>query len=206
MDKGNLFLKNIIFILLFLTAGISHGQKLIVDSTKITEVKVDSIAIHSPKKAALYSAILPGLGQAYNKKFWKIPLVYAGLGTIGYFIGWNNRRYLTHKTAYSDLTDGDDNTTSYLDLEASKYYDLDNPTQYANFKSGLYKQQNSDRRNRDLLVISMAAFYGLNIIDASVDAHFFDFDMSEDLSINWQPSLNTFDKQLVYGFNCTFNF
>lgn len=206
MDKVKLFLKNTIFILLFLTAGNIHGQTLIVDSTKVTEVKVDSVAFHSPKKAALYSAILPGLGQAYNKKFWKIPIVYAGIGTIGYFIGWNNRRYLTHKLAYSDLTDGDDNTTSYLDLEASKYYDLDNPTQYANFKSGLYKQQNSDRRNRDLLVISMAAFYGLNIIDASVDAHFFDFDMSEDLTFNWQPVMHTFENQLVYGFNCTFNF
>ena len=206
MDKGNFLLINTIFILFLLTAGNIYGQSLTIDSSKVTEVNVDSVAFHSPKKAALYSAILPGLGQAYNKKYWKIPIVYAGIGAIGYFIGWNNRQYQTYKKAYSDLTDGDDNTNSFLDLEASKYYDLDNPTQYANFKSGLYKQQNFDRRNRDLLIISMAGFYGLNIIDASVDAHFFDFDMSEDLTFNWQPVMHTFENQLVYGFNCTFNF
>ena len=182
------------------------GQILQTDSTKTQTVPEKATEVHSPKKASLYSAILPGLGQAYNKKYWKIPIIYAGFGTLGYFIGWNNNFYKTYKNAYLDLTDGDDNTNSYLDLDASQYYNLNNPTEYNNFKTGLLKQQEYFRRNRDLLIILTAGFYGLNIIDASVDAHFFDFDISEDLTFNWQPAANLFDKQLLYGINCSFNF
>ena len=198
--------KNIIFVLLLLISCNLFGQGLEVDTTQITEVPVDAEKIHSPKRATIYSAILPGLGQAYNKKYWKIPIIYAGFGTIGYFIGWNNGYYSTYKLAYSDLTDTDPATDSYLDLDATKYYDLDNPTDFNNFKTGLSKQSDYYRRNRDLLIISMVGFYGLNLIDASVDAHLFDFDISEDLTLNWQPAVKTFEKQLVYGVYCTFNF
>lgn len=198
--------KNIIFVLLVFVSCNLYGQVLEVDTTQITEVPVDSVQVHSPKKATIYSAILPGLGQAYNKKYWKIPLIYAGFGTIGYFIGWNNGFYSTYKQAYRDLSDKDPNTNSHLKIEASKYYDLENPTDSLNFKTGLSKQSEYYRRNRDLLVISMVGFYGLNIIDASVDAHLFDFDISEDLTLNWQPAVKTFENQLVYGINCTFKF
>lgn len=198
--------KNILFVLLILISCNIFGQELNIDTTKITEVPVNAEKIHSPKRATIYSAILPGLGQAYNKKYWKIPIIYAGFGTIGYFIGWNNKYYNTYKLAYSDLTDDDETTDSYNDLEATQYYDLDDPTDFNNFKSGLSKQQDYYRRNRDLLIISIVGFYGLNLIDASVDAHLFDFDISEDLSLNWQPSVQTFEKQLVYGVSCNFNF
>ncbi len=198
--------KNIIFVLLVLVSCNLYGQRLEIDTTQITEIQVDTIQPHSPKKATIYSAILPGLGQAYNKKYWKIPLIYAGFGTIGYFIGWNNGFYSTYKQAYSDLTDGDPATDSYLDLDVTQYYDLENPTDFNNFKTGLSKQSEYYRRNRDLLIISMVGFYGLNIIDASVDAHLFDFDISEDLTLNWQPAVKTFENQLVYGINCTFKF
>jgi hypothetical protein len=198
--------KNNLFVLLILISSNLFGQELEVDTTKITEVPVNAEKFHSPKRATIYSAILPGLGQAYNKKYWKIPIIYAGFGTIGYFIGWNNGYYKTYKLAYSDLTDDDPATDSYLDLEATQYYDLENSTDYNNFKSGLSKQQDYYRRNRDLLIISIVGFYGLNLIDASVDAHLFDFDISEDLSLNWQPSVQTFEKQLVYGLSCNFNF
>ncbi len=183
-----------------------QGQVLQTDSTKIRVVPKNAEKIHSPKKASIYSAILPGLGQAYNKKYWKIPIIYVGFGTLGYFIGWNNKYYQIYKQAYIDLTDGNESTNSFQDLKAYEYYDLSNQTQYYNFKSGLSKQQEYFRRNRDLLIISTVGFYGLNIIDASVDAHFFNFDISDDLSFNWQPATNLFDNQLFYGFNCTFNF
>jgi hypothetical protein len=192
-------------MLVFVSCNL-YGQKLDIDTTQITEIPVDSVQVHSPKKATIYSAILPGLGQAYNKKYWKIPLIYAGFGTIGYFIGWNNGFYSTYKQAYSDFTDDDPATDSYLDLDATQYYDLENPTDSLNFKTGLSKQSDYYRRNRDLLIISMIGFYGLNIIDASVDAHLFDFDISEDLTLNWQPAVKTFENQLVYGVNCTFKF
>jgi len=197
--------RNIIFVLLVLISCSLYGQGLEVDTTQLTEVPVDAEKIHSPKKATIYSAILPGLGQAYNKKYWKIPIIYAGFGTIGYFIGWNNGFYNTYKLAYSDFTDDDDSTNSYLDV-LPPGYDLENTTDYNNFKSGLSKQSDYYRRNRDLLIISMVGFYGLNLIDASVDAHLFDFDISEDLTLNWQPAVKTYEKQLVYGVYCTFNF
>ncbi|KAF0237872.1 MAG: hypothetical protein FD181_1552 [Prolixibacteraceae bacterium] len=198
--------KNIIFVLLVLITFNLYGQGLEIDTRQVAEIPVDTVQLHSPKKAAIYSAILPGLGQAYNKKYWKIPLIYAGFGTIGYFIGWNNGFYSTYKKANSDLTDGDPESKSYLDIQASKYYDLENPTDSINFKTGLSKQSDYYRRNRDLLIISLVGFYGLNIIDASVDAHLFDFDISEDLTLNWQPAVKTFENQLVYGINCTFKF
>jgi hypothetical protein len=201
-----ILLRNSIFVLLVLISCNLFGQALEVDSTKITKVATDAEKVHSPKKATIYSAILPGLGQAYNKKYWKIPIIYVGFGTIGYFIRWNNGNYKTYKLAYSDLTDDDPTTDSYLDLEATQYYDLTNPTDYNNFKSGLSKQSEYYHRNRDLLAICFFGFYGLNIIDASVDAHLFDFDISEDLTMNWQPAVQTFEKQLVFGANFTFNF
>ena len=197
--------KIIVFsVLVFLSVNL-YGQKTETDSLQF-KVSEEVKEPHSPKKAAMYSAIIPGWGQAYNKKYWKIPIVYAGFGTIGYFIGWNNRYYNTYKDAYSDLTDDDPNTDSYNDIEASQYYDLTNPTDCENFRSGLNKQQEYYRRNRDLLIISIIGFYGLNIIDASVDAHFFEFDISEDLTMNWQPTVQPYRKELVYGLNFTFNF
>jgi hypothetical protein len=204
--KGKNFLKYSILILFVLLGSNLKAQIFSTDSTTVKELPENAEEIHSPKKAAIYSAVLPGWGQAYNKKYWKIPLIYAGFGTIGYFIGWNNKNYKTLKLAYSDLTDGDDSTNSHLDLDAAKYYDLDNPDEFNKFKNGLNKQQNYYRRNRDLLIISIVGFYGLNIIDASVDAHLFDFDISEDLSFNWEPSMRNVDDQLVYGVNCTFKF
>ena len=194
----------VFFVLVFLSVNL-YGQKTETDSLQF-KVSEEVKEPHSPKKAAMYSAIIPGWGQAYNKKYWKIPIVYAGFGTIGYFIGWNNRYYNTYKDAYSDLTDDDPNTDSYNDIEASQYYDLNNPTDFNNFRTGLNKQQEYYRRNRDLLIISIIGFYGLNIIDASVDAHFFEFDISEDLTMNWQPTIQPYRKELVYGVNFTFNF
>jgi len=186
-------------------AKIDTTQLIEVDTTQIIRVPEDAEEIHSPKKAAIYSAILPGLGQAYNKKYWKIPIVYAGFGAIGYFIKWNNGNYKEMKQAYVDLTTGDPNEGSHVDLFPPDY-DFSNSGTYNNAKTALTKQQDYYRRNRDLLVISFVGFYGLNIIDASVDAHLFDFDISEDLTFNWQPSMQSVDQQLVYGFNCSFNF
>lgn len=162
--------------------------------------------LHSPRKAAIYSALLPGLGQAYNKKYWKIPLVYGGFATIGYFIGWNNANYKTSKNAYSDLTDDDPNTDSYMKLKYIEYYNLENPSEVENLKRGLVRRQDYFRRNRDLLVILTAAFYGLNIIDASVDAHFFNWDISDDLTMNLKPSVDQFKNQNLFSLNCTIRF
>lgn len=162
--------------------------------------------VHSPQKAAMYSAILPGLGQAYNKKYWKIPLVYGGFAAFGYFIGWNNNNFQISKNAYMDLTDGDDSTNSYLKLKYIDYYNLDNPSDVERLKDGLIRRQDYFRRNRDLLVILTVGFYGLNIIDASVDAHFFNWDISDDLTLRWQPTIDQLYNKNIFALNCTIRF
>jgi len=192
----------------------TKGQTIDIDSTKIVELDAQTEIVHSPRKATILSAILPGAGQAYNKKYWKIPIIYAGFAGLGYFIHWNNNNYQIMKLAYNDVTDNeagepfgeDDPTNSYTKLRGYEYYNLSDATALSNFKTNVSKQQDYYRRNRDLLVIGTFVFYGLNIIDANVDANFFDFDMSDDLTFNWQPAMQNFNRQPVYGINCTFTF
>ena len=205
--KRGFFSKILLFSLPLFFSINMLAQTTAQDSAFIAKAnEVPTEVEHSPKKATLYSTFLPGLGQAYNKKYWKIPLIYAGFGTIGYFIHWNNDNYKIMRQAYSDLTDGNDETRSYEDLEAAQYYDLDNPTDFNNFKTGLDKQRSYYRRNRDLLIISIIGFYGLNIIDASVDAHLFNFDISDDLTFQWVPGpVYCLDQRLV-GIHCRIRF
>jgi hypothetical protein len=198
-----------ILLLGFLLLAVQlRAQQADADTVKVSKKIKLPEEEHSPRKATMYSAILPGLGQAYNKKYWKIPLVYGGFYAIGYFIGWNNKNYQLYKTAYQDWTDDDLETTRYLDIEVVRLrnYDPNNSSDYANLKEALNNQQEYFRRNRDLLIISVLGFYGLNVIDAGVDAHLFNFDISDDLSFNWQPSVVNINSQNIYCINCSFNF
>jgi hypothetical protein len=130
---------------------------------------------HSPKKAALFSTVLPGLGQAYNKKYWKIPIVYAGFAGLGYAFSINQTKYVNYRNAYKYRIDGDQTTTD----EYIGVYSDDN----------LNTLQKYYHRFRDLSVIGVAVLYVLNIVDASVDAHLFKFDVSDNLSMQVQPTL-----------------
>ncbi|WP_372934435.1 DUF5683 domain-containing protein [Mariniphaga sediminis] len=204
-------MKNILIVIQLL--AVLNLQAQLVDADTLKTVKKlppveEEEKVHSPRKATIYSAILPGLGQAYNKKYWKIPIIYIGFGAIGYFIDWNNENYQLFRTGYRHLTDDDPETQDYLKIEAVRRnnYDLNNPTQFNNLKTALSKQQDYYRRNRDLLFISIVGFYGLNIIDASVDAHLFDFDIGDDLTMNWQPSMLNIDNNFIYCVNFRFNF
>ncbi len=117
------------------------------------------------------SALLPGLGQAYNKKYLKIPLIYAGLGGFGYMFVTNNQQYNFYRKNLIAENDEDPNTI--------------NTTRYSSDQ--LQVQKVSYRKNRDLAAIGIAVFYVLNIIDANVDAHLKTFDVSDDLSMNIRP-------------------
>lgn len=128
---------------------------------------------HSPRKATLFSAVLPGLGQAYNKKYWKIPIVYAGLGVSIYFLQDNIRQINYFKQSYRNETDPDPNTI--------------NDSGYS--ETTLQELVSQHKRWRDFSYIGLVAVYLLNIIDASVDAHLFYFDVSQDLSMSVRPSL-----------------
>lgn len=156
------------------------------------------IKIHSPHKASFYAAILPGLGQAYNKKYWKIPLLYAGIGGMAYGIHFNSKQYKNYRSAYRDLVIGDPGNTSYLDY-ARIYFRLSDDTgdeevmsmalSNAGFKSSLESKKNYYRRYRDLSYMGMVAIYIIQIVDAAVDAHFHNFDVGDDLSMQVEPAM-----------------
>ncbi len=187
-------------ILFFATGFSAYSQNLGSDSIKVKKTEVE----HSPRKATIYSAVLPGLGQIYNRKYWKVPLVYGGFATLGYFINFNNGVYTTYKQAYSDIIDNDPNTNSYLDLKINKAFF--EPDKISQLTENLRRAKDGWRRNRDLVIIGTAVFYMVNIIDASVDAHFFNFDISDDLTFNWAPGpVMCMDKKMV-GFQCRFTF
>jgi len=192
-----------IFLLaiLFLTTGLSaFSQESVKDSTQVVETK----AVHSARKATIYSAVLPGLGQIYNRKYWKVPLVWGGFATLGFFINFNNDQYTTYKQAYSDIIDNDPLTNSHLDLKVNPLQLQ--PDRIANFTESLRRAKDGTRRNRDLVVIGTVVFYAVTIIDASVDAHFFNFDIGEDLTFNWSPGQMMCLDNKTIGIHCRFTF
>jgi hypothetical protein len=163
---------------------------------------VDSLLLqrHSPKKATYYSMVVPGLGQFYNKKYWKIPIIYAGFATLAYLVKFNGSRYTKYINAYGDLIDDDTLTTRYrivineagLDEEIivkELYPETYDPSQYEWFVSSLELNKDYYKRNRDLSYIGLGIWYILNIVDAAVDAHLFNYDISDDLSLRIEPKL-----------------
>jgi len=131
---------------------------------------------HSPKKATIRSAIIPGWGQVYNKKYWKVPVIYAAFGTCTYFAIENRRQYIRYRDAYRAETDGDSTTIS-------EFANLPITTEGIRDWRDQYKQW------MELSIILGGITYVLNIVDASVDAHLFAFDVSDDLSLRWQPHI-----------------
>jgi len=150
-------------------------------------VKTDDIDPLTPAKAAFYSAVLPGLGQAYNKKYWKIPIVYGAIGTSLYFYLDNNKKYHNYRDAYKRRLEG------YFDDD---YTYLDN--------TRLIAGQKFYQRNRDLSALFIVAFYALNIIDANVDAALLQFNVDENLSV--KPVIYPNDVTLKTNVGLTFNY
>lgn len=139
----------------------------------------------TPAKAAFYSAVLPGLGQAYNKSYWKIPLVYATGGVIGYFIYDNNKKYQAFSRALEYRTDNNPETVDeYVDVYT---YAPNQPNSRGEIN--LKRSRDFFRKYRDLDIILAFLAYGLNIMEAHVDAHLQAFDVSDDLSLQFKPGL-----------------
>lgn len=178
-------LKKLIYalIILVLAPCFTRGQVISDSVSRQTDdkrIEADTTVqkqLHSPHKASLYSAILPGLGQAYNHKYWKIPILYAGLGTMYYFISSNNKEYQMFKDAYGHKLIYGDTAQAVNEYEAK--YSLD----------GLKAGKNYFRRNRDLSIILTSVIYLLNIVDAAVDAHLYYWEVSDNLSLELQPGL-----------------
>jgi hypothetical protein len=170
---------------------IKPSDSLTFNADEVTEVVIDTLE-NRPNTAALYSAALPGLGQAYNGKHWKIPILYGGAVVVGYFMNYNHQLYKQYRDGLFALTDGDDRTEPF------------NP----NLGENDYRRATDYwRRNRDLLVIAAIVLYAANVVDAHVDAHLALFTIDEDISLNLEPSFDqTVMQTNLYGLSLKLRF
>jgi len=142
-----------------------------------------------PAKAAFYSAIVPGLGQIYNGKYWKLPIVYAAIGTTTYFYIDNNNQYKKYRNAFKQRLTGQED--EFFDVLTDQ---------------NLIDAQKLFRKNRDLSLLFVVGAYVLNIVDANVDAHLQQFNVSENLSLKPQAEQDFFTGELRYGLSLNFKF
>ena len=158
------------------------------------------------KKATTLSTICPGAGQIYNKSYWRVPIIIGGMASTIYTIDWNNRGYQRFKTAYSLKADWDKLTPE----ERLEKYPNGEPDEFKGAYSATFLKNLKDsyRRNRDLCILLTAGVYIINIIDAHVDAHLKDFDISDDLAVNVEPFFGTtaVDTKPTLGLNLSVNF
>jgi len=163
-----------------------------------------------PKRALWLALVFPGGGQIYNRKYWKLPIVYGGLMGCIYAMSWNNMMYKDYSQAYLDLTDNDPNTQSY-----NQFLHLGTtitPADIPRYKDIFKKRKDKYRRWRDLSFFVMLGVYALSVIDAYVDAELSVFDISKDLSLKVEPTIinngasrNVLDNSSV-GLQCSLNF
>ncbi len=153
----------------------------------------------APSKAAFYSAVLPGLGQAYNKRYWKIPLVYGAIGTGVFFIINNSNEFNDFRDAFRRRLAG---------FEDDQFFDIDgNPNNGPDVSDqALQDAQESAQSNRELAIIITIGLYALNIIDANVDAHLKQFNISDDLTFKPFIYQNEIDNRLSVGYSLSFKF
>lgn len=152
--------------------------------------KRESVNPLAPSKAAFYSAILPGLGQIYNKRYWKAPIVWGAMGTAIYAYSYNNTRYIRARNAFKRRLAGFTDDEFYGDGTIPRVSD-----------DALQEEQESAQRDRDLSLVITIALYALNIIDANVDAHLKQYNVDDDLVIDFKPylDLNPLTNQPNYG-------
>ena len=142
-----------------------------------------------PMKALWYSALCPGLGQIYNRRYWKLPIVVGGFMGLAYGMSWNNRYLEDYTMAYLDAMDSDPSTNSYLNFlpYGTREEDIDQEW----LKDALKRKKDYFRRNRDLCIISMIGLYLLCMVDAYVDAQLFHFDISPGIAMDMAPTIFT---------------
>ena len=173
-----------------------HQKTYKVDTTLLSQKEIDRLFWKpDPMRSVWLGAIVPGLGQIYNRSYWKLPIVYGGLMGCVYAITWTTNEYNGYKNAYRDIyfdmRDGkvsNDPSKSYIAI-LPEGYTIDRMGGVSAYRNRLKEWQSSSRRNRDLAIAATAIVYALTLIDAYVDAQLFDFDISNDLSLNVYPEL-----------------
>ncbi len=161
--------------------------------TKKTTLKNDTSGVVSfkpdPVRVVWMGAIIPGFGQIMNRRYWKVPIVYAGFAVSAYAISYNATRYEKYRLAYRDISDVNDQTDSYLDLLPSGYTIENYPGGISGLETNLKSYYEQYRRRRDLSIIFSIGYYALTLVEAYVDAQLFDFDISPDLTMQIRPAL-----------------
>lgn len=211
-------------------SGIAHDTDSVVEAEMLLRVNgADSVAPDSalvevtapgyspeygmkrqfnpdPTRAVWMSALLPGLGQIYNRRYWKLPIIIGGFMGLGYATSWNNSQLSDYTRGYRDLMDNDPSTDSYMNFfpPTTSESDLDKGW----LQNTLRSRKDFYRRNRDLCIICMVALYLLCMVDAYVDASLAHFDISPDLSMDVQPAMfvSPIDRRPSLGLNWAFNF
>ena len=187
-------------------------QKVLADTTKQKKHKRDwAVWKPNPRRAMWLALVMPGAGQIYNRKYWKLPIFYGGFVGCAYALRWNNMMYRDYSQAYLDIMDDDPNTQSY-----NQFLHLGTKITSANqsqWQEVFRKRKDRYRRWRDMSFFVMVGVYALSVIDAYVDASLSEFDISPNLSFHFSPaimnssenSLSLFSKPAI-GLQCGFAF
>lgn len=194
-----------------LTAQDSSNLAKLNQSLKPVKKKRDWSTWHPEAKRAMWMAlVLPGAGQIYNRKYWKLPIIYGGFVGCAYAITWNNQMYHDYSQAYLDIMDDDPNTQSYNQfLHLGATIDASNIDRY---KEIFRKRKDKFRRWRDMGVFVMIGVYAFSVIDAYVDASLSEFDISDDLTLKVEPTVmndkrtNNPFKSASLGLQCSLKF
>ena len=169
----------------------SLGQIALADTAQLKSTRRKSWRPASfnpdPMRAVWLSALFPGLGQIYNRRYWKLPIVVGGYVGLFYATTWNSNMLADYQRAYLDIMDSDPTTNSYMDFFSSTYKEEDIDKEW--LTSVLKQRKDYYRQYRDLCIICMIGLYAICMIDAYVDAQLYHFDVSPDISMQWQPAV-----------------
>lgn len=198
---------------LYINADTLSKSRVFSDSKKNRKIKqtigIDSVEVFKPDpvRVVWMGAIIPGYGQIINRRYWKLPIVYAGFFGCAYAITLNSTRYETYKQAYRDITDANELSTSYLNLLPSGYSLNSYPGGISGLENNLKTFYEQYRRNRDLSIIATIGYYAVVLVEAYVDAQLFDFDISPDLSMHIKPALlkNSYGSTKTLGVQFSLN-
>lgn len=194
------------------TEALKNSKSVVMTDTVAGKKKKRDWATWAPdpKRAMWLAIVVPGAGQIYNRKYWKLPIVYGGFLGCAYAWRWNNQMYRDYSQAYMDIMDDDPNTQSYNQfLHLGMEINDDNKERYQN----LFKRRKDYyRKYRDLSIFCLIGVYALSVIDAYVDASLSQFDISKDLSLKIEPSIINNHSSLnpvkasSLGLQCSLNF
>ena len=193
----------------------NKNMKDIASPLEVTQSMMQTDSMSAPKqkpifipnsgKATWLAAVIPGGGQIYNRKYWKLPIIYGGFVACTYALSWNNKYYKDYSQAYLDIMDDDDNTNSYMNF-LSPGYDVESKKEW--LKTVFKNKKDSYRRYRDLSIFAFIGVYLVSIIDAYVDAELSNFDISPDIGLQINPAVlnDNHSPKNTLGIQCSIKF